>query len=269
MSIRTFVTTDTHGCNKELNEVLSLANFDFNNDILVHIGDCTDRGPDSFGVIETLLKIKNLISIRGNHDEWMLQFITQGYHPSLNHNGVYKTFVSYMQSLELDYDEAHLVQKMSGISTNFSPKHMPTSHKNFFKNQRLYYVDDQNRLFVHAGFDPMEKIQHQNKQDLVWDRTLVQRLGERYEDGEVIDNFPDVNFFKRIFVGHTPTIIFKEKVDKVSPIWLPGGVPFSKPMYMGQLVNLDTGCCFGNHLSLIDITDDDNHILYQSSKHEL
>jgi serine/threonine protein phosphatase 1 len=260
--MRTFVTTDTHGCFKEFRQVLDAAQFKYDEDILIHLGDCTDRGPCSFHVIEELLKIKNLIAVRGNHDEYIRNFINTGYHPW--EHGSYKTVLSYVQALELTYEEVHVNQKMSGISTNFEPRHMPKSHRDFFINQIDYYIDKDNRLFVHGGYDPLEPFEQQTRMTFLWDRELIERQAYYLEMGSEPEKYPDVNDFKRVFIGHTPTIIFKMSVDKLSPIWLPGGVPFTEPMYMGQLVDLDTGCCFGNKLSLIDISDDENHILYQS-----
>ena len=61
----------------------------------------------------------------------------------------------------------------------------------------------------------------------------------------------DVNGFKQIFIGHTPTLSFQ---------WYEGN---DKPIYAGQVIDCDTGGCFGGKISLIDITTDD-HILYQS-----
>lgn len=262
---RIFCTTDTHGCNKQLNTALRDASFDFDSDKLIHLGDITDRGPDSFGVVETLLKVKNLIAIRGNHDAAVLEFINTGYHSFGWMHGAYKTVMSYINAQDITYDEVSFAQKLSGISTNFAPKHMPESHRNFFKNQVRCYVDEQNRLFIHAGYDPMEPLEHQTDSTLYWDRDLVQGLAYTYEMGGSIDRYPDVNDFKRVFVGHTPTIVFKRHHDKLSPLWLPGGAPFNDAMYMGQLVNLDTGICFGNKLTLIDITDDDDHIIYTAT----
>jgi serine/threonine protein phosphatase 1 len=262
--MKTYVTTDTHGCNKELIDVLNQASFDYANDTLIHIGDCTDRGPDSFGVIETLLKIKNLIPIQGNHDAVMLSFINTGRHQFDWGHGAYKTISSYIDALGLSYPEVYVHQTMNSASTNFTPKYIPDSHKAFFRNQLDYYIDAENRLFVHAGYDPMESIEQQDHSMLIWDRELVQHLGSYIEDGKEVARYPDVNDFKRVFIGHTPTITFRRKFKTFEPVHIPKGCTFKEPMYMGQLVNLDTGCCFGNKLSLIDITDDENHIIYQS-----
>ena len=246
---RIFVHSDTHGHNKELNEVLKLARFDFNRDTLIHIGDCVDRGPDSYNVIETLLKIKNLIAIQGNHDYYLLNFIETGYHPW--EHGSHKTAMSYAKNSD-DSHNITFVQKMSGVSTNFNRSHIPESHKKFFRTQLPYYVDKTNRLFVHGGYEPMEPIETQSEQNLTWDRDLVEKLYmlQSANIGNKLENYPDVNNFKRVFVGHTPTNYLQK-----------GCV---KPMYLAQLVDIDTGRCFGGKLTLIDITDDNNHVLYQN-----
>jgi serine/threonine protein phosphatase 1 len=264
--VRTFTTTDTHGCNEELRECLELAGFRYDKDVLIHIGDCTDRGPDSYGVIETLLSIKNLIAIRGNHDSYIETFIKTGYHPW--EHGSHHTLLSYINGLELPYPEikVHYRGRSGGAISNFTAQHMPITHRNFFLHTQVdYYVDSQNRLFVHGGYDPMEKIEEQHSSFLSWDRELVQHLASFVENDKEPPAYADVNFFKRVFVGHTPTLVFKKFIDRAQPfkIWKPEDANFTEPMYMAQLVNLDTGCCFGGKLSVIDITDDDNHILYQ------
>jgi len=263
---RIFVTTDSHGCNKELCEVLELSEFKRGVDTLIHIGDCTDRGPDSYGVIETLLSIPNLIAIQGNHDYHMKYFIETGYHP-WEHKSC-KTIESYINSLELEAEGVYWTLKWKKhISTNFEPRHMPKTHRDFFLNQLPYYIDGQNRLFVHGGYDPMMKIEEQSPNFIIWDRDLVQHLGSFWEDNRPVSNYPDINCFKRVFIGHTPTITFKKKTqdNKLDSNWLPSGALNTKPMYLGQLVNLDTGCVFGGKLSLIDITNDEEHILYQNT----
>lgn len=65
---RLFVVGDIHGCYDELMQRLEQINFDFQNDLLIAVGDLVDRGSDS-------LKCLNLIdepwfkAILGNHEE--------------------------------------------------------------------------------------------------------------------------------------------------------------------------------------------------------
>ena len=223
---RIFVTTDTHGELEKFKDCLEQANFNNNEDQLIHIGDVVDRGPDSYGVVELLLGIKNLISIRGNHDEWMLMFINTGQHPAMGY--FRETLSSY--------------HKGTGPTLN-----IPETHKEFFRNQINYYVDKDNRLFVHGGINTFEFLHEQYEEEFYWDRELITRA-VRLDEGKKL---MDVNGFKQIFIGHTPTINFQ---------WHPEN---DKPIYAGQVIDCDTGGCFGGKISLIDITTDD-HILYQS-----
>lgn len=229
---RTFVTTDTHGELERLKTVLKEAEFNFEKDTLIHLGDVVDRGPDSYGVVELLFQVKNLISIRGNHDEWFLSYINTGcvIHPAPEY--AVETLQSYMIPNNMDEHACYVI---------------PETHKKFFKEQRNYYIDKDNRMFVHAGYYRDVKIEDQNNSNLYWDRQF-------FEDAMSTprERLRDVNGFKQVFIGHTPTIFWKK-----------GGLKIIKPIYAAQVINCDTGAVFGGKLSLLDITTD-KHILYQS-----
>ncbi|TCM70948.1 serine/threonine protein phosphatase 1 [Acinetobacter calcoaceticus] len=68
---RLFVVGDIHGCYQQLMQKLQQLGFDFQQDLLVSVGDLVDRGPES-------LKCLNLIdqpwftAILGNHEEMCL-----------------------------------------------------------------------------------------------------------------------------------------------------------------------------------------------------
>lgn len=226
-----FCTTDTHGCLKELKSCFEQANFDYENDQLIHLGDVVDRGTDSFGVVEELLKIKNLIAIRGNHDDWMRSWFESGVHP------VPSQFIQTRQSYLKNAEDNIL--------------NIPQSHRDFFANQIDYYLDNQNRFFCHAGFNSEYLVEDHLDYMFYWNYDLFKRaMCVRTEENRL----NDVNGFKRIFIGHQPTTAWKD-----------GGKSINKPIYAAQVVNLDTGGYWYNgKISLLDITDDDNHILYQS-----
>lgn len=67
--MREFVIGDIHGEYQKLIKCLKAVNFDYQNDKLIQLGDIVDRGPHSYHCIEELKLIKNLILIKGNHDE--------------------------------------------------------------------------------------------------------------------------------------------------------------------------------------------------------
>lgn len=245
--IREFVTTDTHGCADQLEQCLKDANFDFQHDKLIHLGDIVDRGPNSKGVVDLLLLVKNLVSIQGNHDEVWLEYLTTGVHPFEKGHGTPETFESYMQDIQAVDEDFNPVGEPERILF------IPPAHKAFFERQVLHYTDDQNRFFCHAGYDRYYPIDQQHEDIFRWDRKLPYEI--MCIEGKKVKRMKDVNEFSRVFFGHTPTINWKSK-----------GKPITKPIYKAQFVNADTGGCFKDRgvISLIDITDDDNHILYQA-----
>lgn len=64
---------DIHGCNSELQRLLVKVKFDKDMDHLIAVGDFVAKGPDSPGVIDTLLSL-NASSVRGNHEDRILGF---------------------------------------------------------------------------------------------------------------------------------------------------------------------------------------------------
>ena len=231
---RIFVTSDTHGCNVPLKRALAEAGFNYTTDTLIHIGDVTDRGPDSYGVVETLLAIPNLVAIRGNHCDWMRDWFNKGIHPNPVYFG--KTRDSYRANKAFGMDcDIRRVDR----------------HREFFENQVDYYIDDQNRCFVHGGYDRHTPIAANPLYMLWWDCDLFKQCLTCSDNRK----FKDVNNFKRVFIGHQPTTLWKKK-----------GKVIDKPIYKHNIVNVDTGIVFGDgKLSLLDITDDDAHILYQTT----
>lgn len=59
---------DIHGCHTLLMNTLEKVGFDFENDLLVAVGDLVDRGPQNLECVE-LLSQPWFTSIRGNHED--------------------------------------------------------------------------------------------------------------------------------------------------------------------------------------------------------
>ena len=219
--MKTFVIGDIHGAHLALKEVLSLSNFDREKDCLVAIGDVCDGWPETSSCIQELLSIKNLVFCRGNHDNWARQFLkwNGGYNPDYDkwlHHGGSATLASYV-------DKPELVEP----------------HLRFLNAIPYYHLDDQNRLFLHAGF--RTKLPLDDQPDLsifIWDRTFWQNVSNGFLEG--------CESFKHIYIGHTPTI----------QDWDHG-----KPVTFGNVTNMDTGAAFYGRLSMQNI---DTGELFQS-----
>jgi len=224
---------DIHAMYDKLMSCLQQVNFDYNNDKLIQLGDVVDRGPDSYLVVEELLQIKNLVSIKGNHDKTWWDSITLNKPNILFNQGGRETLESYIQ---------HCIPTRSynieDGTTDFFISDVTQSHIDFFNNQLNYYIDENNNCFVHGGFNRHHLIQDQEVNDLLWDRDLLQAaMGWEYMKTKESHPFKNKNNFKEIFIGHTPTTHFG----------------YSVPLKVANITNLDTGCGKGDLLTIMNL----------------
>lgn len=224
--MKRFVIGDIHGNFKGLKQCLERSGFDYENDHLITLGDIVDRGPESYECIEELLKIKNRIDIKGNHDDVWEKWMHTGEHLLHWFHGGISTLRSYIDHIEDDLGyERFIKQYNGGLTTNLTRADIPKSHIDFFKNQVYYHVDNENRCFVHGGFNRHEQIEFQDEEELIWDRRLVeQALSYKEFNG---DKFKILDDFKEVYVGHTPTLSFGER----TPL----------PVFPAQIIMMDTG----------------------------
>ncbi|MNX93643.1 hypothetical protein D3C86_1258350 [compost metagenome] len=195
------------------------------------MGDLIDGNPQVFECVEELLKIKNLISIKGNHDAWFLQFLETDYHPQVwNHGGI-TTLESYLMHCQ---PYGKIIKSGSGYKTSLNSKNIPESHKTFFKKQLLYFVDSHNRCFVHAGFDRNKPIKGQKEQNYYLDRSLwFDALGLKNN----ITNQLYFTIFNKVYIGHTATTRWNTTF----------------PMSAFEVMNVDTGAGYNGKLTILDI----------------
>lgn len=259
-----YVIGDCHGAFLALKQCLELVNFNYENDTLIQLGDVVDGFEESFLCVEELLKIKNLISLKGNHDQWFLEFIETGIHFGNWEQGGFGTLKSYCDTLDKQY-----YNKMSGgWTTNLLPSDLPQSHIDFFKNQLLYYIDENRNCFVHGGFN-RHKLMSENEayepHQFYWDRDLwMSAMSHKglIENGNYDGKFKIKENFKEVFIGHTSTVNwnYDEKATD-SGIIIPGRKPITTPMKSANIYNLDTGAGFKGKLTIMDI---DTHEYWQS-----
>lgn len=185
--MRTLVMGDSHGAYKAFLQVMDRSNFDYENDRLICLGDVSDGWPEVPELIEELLKIKHLVWVRGNHDQWLKDFLKEGKQPD----------VWTLQGGEVAR-KAYL----------FRHPELREKHLQALKNTFFYYVDTENRLYVHGGYEPGVHPQStidnkaKNGQDgkmyLMWDRQLWDN--SRRSDMKRRLCLDD---FKEVYVGHT------------------------------------------------------------------
>jgi len=232
---RTLVIGDIHGGLKALKEVLDKAKVT-QEDVLIFLGDYVDGWSDSARTLDFLIDLKqshHCIILKGNHDELILNWLKTG-----------KTNPKWLQH--------------GGKSTLEAYKNCNKTHKKlharFIENLPHYYVDDLNRLYVHAGFANLHGPDYEFYENTVyWDRTLWEMA--LATDPNLSNDDPKypvrLKLFKEIYIGHTPTNRFGKHT----------------PMQARNVYNIDTAAAYKGPLTIFDV---DTKEYWQSTPvHEL
>lgn len=172
MTGRTIAIGDIHGCRRTLDALLDMVR-PRRDDMLVVLGDCIDRGPDSRGVIERLLSLRDgctLVCIKGNHEELMLQ--------SRDDRRTFRMWQSWGGVQTLD----------SYAATQWTD--IPTAHLAFMAGW-MPYLETSTHIFTHAAYDPDLPLAATSSQVLRW-QSLQDHMPDRpHRTGKVV------------IVGHT------------------------------------------------------------------
>ncbi len=170
MSDPLYVIPDIHGHAEKLDHALSLIHREAGPKApIVFLGDYVDRGPDSRGVIQTLINGLDAgnpwIILRGNHEQMMLDALAAlPCHPP----GQREDF------RWLDRDDVGLETLASyGVARNDPSdvilRAIPRSHIDFMQSAHLWY-ETKHLTLVHAGLRPGIPLQEQKEHDLIWIR---------------------------------------------------------------------------------------------------
>jgi serine/threonine protein phosphatase 1 len=232
---------DIHGASLALEQVLERCNFDFENDTLIQLGDIADGWSGVYDCVETLLKVKNLIPLRGNHDEFFVEWLNRGMHPQGWKQGGHATLESYSVK--------------AGIEKGLTYKDIPESHRIFWSSQHYIYRDGKD-IFVHGGFNRHFHLYEQNPDVLIWDRDLFMSAMSFEFTLNKLDASNRIKKFKikdplvkRVFIGHTSTVNWK--YERLYPEkGIQGNV--TEPIFAGPVINLDTGAGFKGKLTVMD-----------------
>ncbi|MEO1140249.1 MAG: metallophosphoesterase family protein [Pseudomonadota bacterium] len=205
-----YVIPDIHGHKDKLDQALALIHaWSGAAARVVFLGDYVDRGPDSRGVVQTLIDGieagQNWTALRGNHDQLFLDAM-QG---------------TMEDAAQFDWWRSH---NMGGSATLASygietaefgtgwANDVPQAHREFLT--QLPHVYETSDLFLcHAGIQPGVSFDAQDPHDLIWIREPF--LSDPRDHGKLVVH------------GHTP-------VDH--------------PEHRGNRVALDGGAAWGRHL---------------------
>jgi serine/threonine protein phosphatase 1 len=156
---RTIAIGDIHGCLAALEAVLAAVR-PRAEDTVVTLGDYIDRGPDSRGVIERLLRLGRecrLVPLLGNHDEMLLKL----------YDGQSELYVDWL----LFGGNATLESYGS-----MRPEDIPPEHIDFLRGCRLFY-EMQGHFFVHGNYMVDLPFEAQPVETLLWDSLKARQPG--------------------------------------------------------------------------------------------
>lgn len=214
-----YAVGDIHGQVAQLDRALELIEIDGGRDApVVFLGDYTDRGPDSKGVLEKLIlgleQGRKWTFLKGNHDRmfcWFMEdFPRQEPHLPIPLTWQHERLggLTTLASYGVDVDSK---RRMWDIHAD-ARRVVPSTHLSLLKNALLTFETD-DLFFCHAGIRPGVPFNKQTEHDLLWIRQ------EFLEDTR---QHP-----KLIVHGHTV-------VDS--------------PAHYGNRINLDGGAGYGRDL---------------------
>ena len=207
---------DIHGCLNALEDLLIKLPLK-PEDELVFLGDYIDRGPNSKGVIDYLLRNRqpNWQFLRGNHEQMLLEWLGTPNALTAGNwllNGGHQTLQSYVPAKNMDElrgEGAHMILQ----------SHIPPSHAEFY-NSLPYTHETSDYFFCHAGINLDKPLNAQDPDDLLWIRRKF-----------IEDPRPTP---KLVIHGHTPI----EQVD-----------------LSRDRINLDTGAVYGGYLTALSLPE--------------
>lgn len=205
---------------------------------IVHVGDLVDRGPDSAGVIDYLMKGQqsgeNWIVLRGNHDRMFLGFLDDPY----TEDPILSAEVSYLNprvggeaTLESYGIPDAFSRPLDEVTSELSA--IPQAHRDWLARQPAYSPRGE-AIFVHAGIRPGVAMEDQVEDDLLWIRKPF--LTDPRDHGALIVH------------GHTN---------------------IKAATHYGNRLNLDSGAGYGHPLSTVVIEGRDAWLLTPEGRAEL
>lgn len=216
--MRLYAVGDVHGCADLLDRLMeTIAAEDraaSTPSQIIFLGDYVDRGPDSRGVIDRLLRLHKerpeTVFLKGNHEAVFLDFLTNAIEAAdwLDWGGV-ETLQSYGVGDAATRDPDDLAEELR--------QKIPTEHIVFLQSLQLWRSFG-DYLFVHAGFKPGKAIDAQDERDMLWIRSEFHNAPANLRPDKVVVH------------GHQP---------------------IKKALDAGWRIDVDTGACFTGHLTAV------------------
>lgn len=229
-----FFIGDVHGCLQEL--IILLDNLKLSDkDHIVFLGDLVNKGPDSLGVLNLVLKLKNthtVTIIKGNHEDKLLK--------------LYKKIKNKEDLSEAINKKKHLLD----LALSLEDKHID------MLSDAYLWLQHKNFLAVHGGIPPcihtlLTKEQYEacsKKEKKFFDQLMRVRYVNK--EGQMVrlnTETTDDIFWSEVYDGRFGMVFYGHQAYKTSSS--PERHPFS--------LGIDLGCVYGGYLCCAEVNDAD------------
>ena len=219
-----WVIPDIHGCAKTLKALIEEMIKPSKHDWLYFLGDYIDRGPGSKEVIDYLMHLQyedyNIRLLMGNHEDYLVK----SYEEEINLKSLFG--LKYKNRKKKEWLFHGGKETMESFKLD-DLKDFPPKYVEWMKNLE-YYIELENFILVHAGFNFNSENPFQDKESMLWVRDFE-------IDSNIVKN-------KKIIHGHVPVSL--EFID----------ISIKNKSY--KFIDLDNGCYmhdrvgYGNLLAL-------------------
>ncbi len=188
--MRYLAISDIHGCSRAFERLLEIVRPQ-PEDIIITLGDYLNKGPDSKGVIERLIRLTQthqLIPLKGNHEVQLLQ--------ARNHH--------FKHSVELQYLGIETLISYSLFDRELTLDNIPESHWEFLAHSCLNSWETEHHIFVHANLHPKLPLNRQPDEHLFWEKFTQPR--PHYSGKTMICGHTSQKSGKPLDLGHAVCI---------------------------------------------------------------
>ena len=230
---RIFAVGDIHGHSSVLDRLLARLPIE-PEDTLVFLGDYVDRGPDSKGVIDRLLRLKQergdrCVCLLGDHEDMMLDHWRRTRGAWLDTRRVAGLTIVKEMSRVADYGPGYWLA-VGGEATvrSYYPDDIDHEHIRFLANLPLLYEQD-GFTFVHAG---LRHSGETNRMEMLWGASGFFSDIDMLTGRILLD--PPISGGRKVVVGHTV---------------------FERPTVGPDFIAIDTGCAYGGCLTAVQLPE--------------
>lgn len=224
-----FAVGDIHGHSNALDRLLAQLPLT-EDDTLVFLGDYVDRGPDTHGVLERIMALKEqrgdrCVCLLGNHEEMLLDHwrATRGAWCED------QDLIALLQPVTT-YTPGFWLRVGGEAAMQSYPNGLPEAHIRFLASLPLVYETD-NYLFVHAGLRPRGET---SRSEMLWGASGF------WGDVDLLTG--------RLIKVQTSVRMFEKTV-------VVGHAAFEEPQVGPDFIGIDTGCGLGGSLTAVQLPE--------------